>query len=244
MQCRRIIATKPSARYTKETGGLALLPKLKPEELESRRREIIDAARVCFLRHGFHQTTTDQICREASITPGGLYHYFGSKEEIIEAVIEQNARDVVGRLMQLADRSTHAASAFRDVAQFLSASLADPETHNATRLDLEIWAEAVKNDRLAEMSGRGWETRRRWVETLIKRGIADGVYDGEVVDPRGMASLLITLFIGLRIGRALWPGVFDIEGALRALYLMQTGQMVAEIPPPPIITRQSRAATG
>jgi len=37
------------------------VPKLKPEELESRRNEIIDAARACFLRNGFHRTTTDEI---------------------------------------------------------------------------------------------------------------------------------------------------------------------------------------
>ena len=77
------------------------MPKLKPEELESRRREIIDAARECFLRSGFHQTTTDEICRAASITPGGLYHYFASKEEIISAVIQQTSRDVAARMSEM-----------------------------------------------------------------------------------------------------------------------------------------------
>ncbi len=68
------------------------MPKLKPEEIENRRREIVVAARACFLRNGFHQTTTDEICHEAAISPGGLYHYFGSKEEIISAVIEDTTR--------------------------------------------------------------------------------------------------------------------------------------------------------
>ncbi len=39
------------------------MPKLKPEEMESRKRETIEAARRCFLRSGFHQTTTDEIRR-------------------------------------------------------------------------------------------------------------------------------------------------------------------------------------
>ena len=71
------------------------MPKLKPEEVEHRRQEIIEAARRCFLRNGFHQTTTDEICHEAAITPGGLYHYFDSKEAIISAVIEDAARSAV-----------------------------------------------------------------------------------------------------------------------------------------------------
>ncbi|MCH8345772.1 MAG: helix-turn-helix transcriptional regulator, partial [Chloroflexi bacterium] len=68
------------------------MPKLKPEEVELRRQEIIDAARTCFLRSGFHQTTTDEICHEASITPGGLYHYFDSKDDMISAVVMDTAR--------------------------------------------------------------------------------------------------------------------------------------------------------
>src|SRR3990167_742348 len=83
-------------------GGMCV-PKLKPEELESRHREIVDAARRCFLRNGFHQTTTDDICHEASITPGGLYHYFRSKEDVIAAVIKASAEESVQRLAALAE---------------------------------------------------------------------------------------------------------------------------------------------
>src|SRR3972149_4587536 len=91
---------KASARYTHPAE--ASVPKLKPEEVETRSREIIEAARRCFLRNGFHQTTTDDICREAAMTPGGLYHYFGSKEEIISAVIGGAAQDAVKHLGTMA----------------------------------------------------------------------------------------------------------------------------------------------
>src|SRR3989442_10244909 len=92
------------------------VPKLKPEELESRRKEIIDAARTCFLRNGFHRTTTDQICREASITPGGLYHYFGGKAEIIAAVIQETANEMVGRFRGLIDSTVDIRQAFADIS--------------------------------------------------------------------------------------------------------------------------------
>jgi AcrR family transcriptional regulator len=111
------------------------VPKLKPQEVEERRREIIEAARRCFLQNGFHQTTTDEICREASITPGGLYHYFGSKDELIAAVIEdaldrQNLRSTAETSGDEHRPSTLASQFFEWIR--------DPSL-TTTRLDMEIW---------------------------------------------------------------------------------------------------------
>src|SRR5438093_11203386 len=89
------------------------MPKLKPEEVEQRRREIIDAARRCFLRRGFHQATTDEICREAAITPGGLYHYFTSKEDVIKAVVQDSADQAVAEVTSIAQMSPGPRSALQ-----------------------------------------------------------------------------------------------------------------------------------
>jgi len=209
------------------------MPKLKPQEVESRRQEIIDAARICFLRSGFHQTTTDEICHEANITPGGLYHYFASKEEIISAVIERSAQTAVERLRKLIEGSSDARSAYREVASFFFETMQDPDIDNVTRLEVEIWAEALTNEKLAEISRRAWAVRGQWLETLVQRGIADGVYSADTVDPKGLASLLLAIFVGLRLGRLLWKGDFDVNGALRALFLLHDGRLTAEAPAVP-----------
>lgn len=206
------------------------MPKLKPEELESRKREIIDAARVCFLRSGFHQTTTDEICREAAITPGGLYHYFASKEDIITAVIKQTASDVVARLHEMVEQQADAKSAYREVGGFFLQAIYGPDIDNVTRLDLEIFAEATKNPKLAEISKEAWALRREWLETLIRRGIAEGVYASDDFSASGLSSLLICIMLGMRIGKLLWKDDFDLEGAIESLYAMQTGKLVANLP--------------
>jgi AcrR family transcriptional regulator len=59
------------------------MPKVLPEYLELRRQQILDAAAACFSRRGFHQTTMHDICGEAELSPGAVYRYFSSKEEII-----------------------------------------------------------------------------------------------------------------------------------------------------------------
>jgi len=205
------------------------MPKLKPEELETRRNEIIDAARVCFLRSGFHRATTDEICREASITPGGLYHYFSSKEELISAVIDRQAESAVERMRTLIEDSINAESAFRQVASFFFQSMQDGEIDGATRLELEVWAEGMKNDQLLEKTRRAWGMRSKWLEALIRRGIEDGIYDAEVVEPRAMASLLLAIYLGLRMGRLVSED-FDMNGALRSLFMMHAGRLQADVP--------------
>jgi AcrR family transcriptional regulator len=200
------------------------VPKLKPQEVEQRRREIIEAARVCFLRNGFHQTTTDEICREAAITPGGLYHYFGSKEEIISAVIEDAAHTTVQDLRATAEASGDVRTAVQALASLFFQWIRDPQLDNVTRLDMEIWAETLRNEKLAEITRGSRALRRQWLESLIRGAIQEGVYTKEV-DPRGLANLIMSIFDGLRLGRLLWRDDFDVEGALKALVVMTTGRL-------------------
>lgn len=201
------------------------MPKLKPEELQARRREIIEAARTCFLRSGFHQTTTDEICREANITAGGLYHYFTSKDELISAVIEHSAAAAIERLRAIIAEADDTESAFRQVATFLYQTLRDPDTDNVTRLDIEIWAETLKNEKLAERNSTMWTMRLKWLEALVEQGLRDGLLDRELVEPRAMASLLMAVFIGLRAGRLLLGPEFDAGGALLTFLAIQGAQL-------------------
>lgn len=200
------------------------MPKLKPEEIENRRREIVVAARACFLRSGFHQTTTDEICHEAAITPGGLYHYFGSKEEIISAVIEDTAQATVADLTSTAEASGDMRSAVQALSALFFEWARNPEIDNITRLNVEIWAETLRNEKLAEITRESRSMRRQWLESLIRKAKSEGVYTKQV-DPRGLADLTMAIFDGLRLGRLLWKDDFDVEGALQSLLLMQTGRL-------------------
>ncbi len=198
------------------------MPKLKPEEVETRRQEIIEAARRCFMRSGFHQATTDEICHEAAITPGGLYHYFDSKEDIISAVIEDAARSAVKRLTSMTESAGDVRSAFLEGASFVRAAMQDPSLDNRTRFDIETWAESLHNEKLAAIAQQSWVLRREWLESLITRGTKDGMYKPEV-NARGHADLVLAILQGLRVSHLLWRDDFDLEGAIDSLFLMYGG---------------------
>ena len=51
-----------------------------------RRSQILDAALVCFAKHGFHQASMHDISAEAGISVGLIYRYFENKEAVIAAI--------------------------------------------------------------------------------------------------------------------------------------------------------------
>jgi AcrR family transcriptional regulator len=62
-----------------------------PTVVEDRREQIIEAALRVFARKGFYGSTNKDIAKEAGITPGLIYHYFESKEELLKAAIENHS---------------------------------------------------------------------------------------------------------------------------------------------------------
>ena len=79
------------------------MPKLKPDTQRARRDNILEAAETCFARAGFHATSMQDICREASVSPGALYVYFKSKEDLIAGLVERNRAEFQARFTHLSE---------------------------------------------------------------------------------------------------------------------------------------------
>lgn len=59
------------------------------EAAPERRRQILDAAVRVFARQGFHSTRVADIADEADVAYGLVYHYFSSKENILNELFDQ-----------------------------------------------------------------------------------------------------------------------------------------------------------
>jgi TetR/AcrR family transcriptional regulator, fatty acid metabolism regulator protein len=62
-----------------------------------KRRAILDAAVRVFARRGFHGSRVGDIATEAGVAHGLLYHYFSSKDEVLETVFRDNFGELLGR---------------------------------------------------------------------------------------------------------------------------------------------------
>jgi AcrR family transcriptional regulator len=59
------------------------------ERTIDRRRDLLDAAVRVFARKGFHASRVGDIAEEAGVAHGLLYHYFRSKEEVLETIFHE-----------------------------------------------------------------------------------------------------------------------------------------------------------
>ena len=64
---------------------------------EERKNEILDVAEELFAEKGFDHASTNDIINRIGIARGTLYHHFGSKEEILDAIVMRMTQDAVRR---------------------------------------------------------------------------------------------------------------------------------------------------
>jgi len=62
---------------------------ISQSKLENKRERILLAARRLFVKQGFHSTPTSAIAREANVSNGTLFHYFNTKEELINTLFKE-----------------------------------------------------------------------------------------------------------------------------------------------------------
>ncbi|HET6630435.1 MAG TPA: helix-turn-helix domain-containing protein, partial [Woeseiaceae bacterium] len=78
------------------------------------RERILNAARSCFVKHGFNAASMAKIAEAAGMSPGLIYRYFDSKNAIILAIIEQQLQDARADIAAL-DPATDLVPVFQDL---------------------------------------------------------------------------------------------------------------------------------
>ncbi|MBW4436628.1 MAG: TetR/AcrR family transcriptional regulator [Pleurocapsa minor GSE-CHR-MK-17-07R] len=79
-------------------------PRTKAAQAEHTRALLIDAARELFTQHGYASTATEDIVAKAAVTRGALYHHFGSKEKLFEAVMYVMVEDIARQIEEVSSK--------------------------------------------------------------------------------------------------------------------------------------------
>ena len=120
--------------------------KIDPVRHEQKRREILQAAWRCFLRNGLGASTAE-ICAEAVISPGHLYHYFESKDAIVAALATAKLDEATERIK----RSITAGVPALDTILSEVGQLTDSRRRAEFALLFEMLAESARTPAMARL---------------------------------------------------------------------------------------------
>ena len=153
---------------------------------EKNRQGIFAAAKRCFLRSGLNGASTAQICAEAGISPGHLYHYFDSKDAIIAAMAD-------ARLEGASERFKQNSQGEGSVVSTLLAELQEqPGGAAQSALFFEMLAESRRNPEMAKILHGRSRSMRDLLAEVIRRGQGEGEIRSEL-DPQLAALVLVGL---------------------------------------------------
>jgi AcrR family transcriptional regulator len=152
---------------------------------EEKRRQILDAAVRVFARSGYHDCRVGDITEEAGVAHGLLYHYFSSKEEVLEAVFRDAWGGVLEAFGEIEESGEEPVEQLRHVAAILLRSWRrDPDLVRV--LVREIGRSPQVQTKVDEL-GQAFTT----IERIVERGQKEGVFRRDLD-----AKLLAWIFYG------------------------------------------------
>jgi len=144
---------------------------------EVRRQAIIDTSAHLFARQGYHATGITELCTANELGKGALYHYIGSKEELLASIHDR----VMDEVMAGADRVAEVGGTPSDQLAMLGDELLDV----IHRYPDHVWVFLHEFPALTGERAEQFRVRRRAYEQRVEAVVRAGVEAGEFrdVDP-------------------------------------------------------------
>lgn len=201
------------------------MPKVSEEHMEARRAQVIAAAIACFAEKGFHKTSMKEICERAMLSPGAVYNYFESKDEIIASVMKssqyenrsilQKAR-IVGNNMN--DQVELALSGSKKMLKGL-------DVQTCIRADIMFAAEALTNAELAELGTENYNSIMEHLLDLTQQWQKKG-WINQQLQPEALAQVLFSCVQGLSLQLVINPKL-DLDAYFASVKALFTGQFIS-----------------
>lgn len=168
---------------------------MKRKDYAQKANAIVKAANQLFLEHGYDGTTVDDILNAAKISKGTFYHYFESKEQVLDIIIEQFTTSVVHELQQIVENED--LNAVEKLNQYFQRNQARKRSQKPFMLLLMKFlyrdANVLYRDKAIR---RTMEVLTPLLARILEQGNREGLLD--VIDPEETAALLFTLGVSLR----------------------------------------------
>lgn len=139
-----------------------------------KRRVILDAAVRVFARRGYHGSRVGDIAEEAGVAHGLLYHYFSSKEQVLQTIFRENWGELLERFRSVEAADEPAGEKLGGIAKILL---------RTWRNDPDLVTVMVREvARSPQLQGQVEEVEEAFaiVQRVIEQGQAEGTFRRDV----------------------------------------------------------------
>lgn len=212
------------------------MPRITDARREANRSTIVAAARRCFARDGFHQTSMPDIAAEAGVSVGAPYRYFASKEQIILEIAGHAFRVIFDPVDQFTDGAgavTVAEVVVAAVEPISGETALDAEgmvsVDELLRCAVQAWGELLRHDELRSTARAGFDRVRHHIGDALRRGQEAGTVPVDL-DPERAARVVMALLHGFVLQRVAFGlddtagFVYDVRVMLGDVGLLTQGQ--------------------
>ncbi len=168
---------------------------VKEQEYAVKRNEIVDAAMRMLYVKGFETMSIQDLLDELKISKGAFYHYFDSKSDLLEALIERIFSQVLTVVVAIVEDPTLPAMTklhryFNTVGQWKA-------DRKETLLGiLTAWYSDDNVIVRQKMYERMIHDAGGWFATIVRQGIAEGVFSTRYPDQVGSMSMALIQSLG------------------------------------------------
>jgi AcrR family transcriptional regulator len=186
------------------------------------RARLLEAAARVYARRGFDGATLDEVASDAGLTKGAVYDHFGSKENLLLALLDEHLSAQIAEQIALFDPSKATAERPRVGADRWMAAL--EEAPDAFRLFVEAWVHAQRDDDLRARVAAGMDAWRATFKGFGMQRSADR--EAEIPDEllEQVANVMLALGTGLGMVKLADPESVSPR-LLGAVYVLLLGAL-------------------
>jgi len=169
---------------------------INPDEYEQKRGEILDVAQRLIYTKGYERMSIQDILDELKISKGAFYHYFDSKQSLLEALTARMMTEVEKFLIPIVQNPEH--TALEKLEQFFG-SVARWKSARKTYLNnlLSVWYHdhnAIVRQKLTATGGK-WMSP--FLMEIIQQGIREGALHPGIEFNEEAAQVVIALMVSM-----------------------------------------------
>jgi AcrR family transcriptional regulator len=170
---------------------------------------LLQAAATVYARSGFDGATLDEVAAEAGFSKGAVYDHFGSKENLLMALMGEHLAEQVAEQLSLFDRGRSTwERPLSGSARWMEHVREEPDSF---RLFVELWSYAQRDERLRLRLGDGVALLRATFARFAATGAQDAGVEQTAQAAERFAAVVVALGVGLPMMELIEPGTVPTQ---------------------------------